>query len=540
MASEASLRPTATTVVIGSGITACSLVNALLQKDPDADIVVCEARGLTSGATGRNGGHLVSSAVADFSALQADFGTAVAVEVAAFTLANVERMFEVVASGELGPGAGEAGELRRVDKVLALRDAGAVGKLEASLEAFEANMPERWKGQMRMVGKQELEEPGDDDNLDGEGPTCKLTRTANRLKKYKLRNVAGGAIGKGGALWPYRLITRAWAHLLSQHPDRLRIETWTPVTSVDVATSSSADATQQHPYLLTTPRGPIAAAEVVYCTNGHTGHLLPRLRQRQRPDGGPGGAALFPLRGTMTVQDCGPSFPDEGARRTLSFYGSVKVVVPPPPPPPPNKNSSSSSSNNDDNNNDDDDPVFDLGLHYMQQNAATGAVFIGGESATAADMLNADDSRASATSLARLGGVLRAEFKDEVWSEEEVKEEEDGKKGQQRRRRQPEVTSSWSGIMGFTADGVPLVGRLPEAATGRRGGGGGGGGKGGEWIAAGFNGYGMGNCWLSGEALAGMMRGEDVSGRLPECYLATEERLASFQSRKAAERLFGC
>ncbi|KKY14477.1 putative fad dependent oxidoreductase [Diplodia seriata] len=381
---SASLPPTATTVVIGSGITACSLVNALLQKDLDADIVVCEARGLTSGATGRNGGHLVSSAVADFSALQADFGTAMAVKVAAFTLANVERMFEVVASGELGPGVGEASELRRVDKVLALRDDGAVGKLEASLEAFEANMPERWKGQMRMVGKGELEE------------------------KYKLRNVAGGAIGKGGALWPYRLITRAWAHLLSQHPNRLRIETWTPVTSV--ATSPSADATQQHPYLLTTPRGPIAATEVVYCTNGHTGHLLPRLRQRPGPGGG--GAALFPLRGTMTVQDCGPSFPDEGARRTLSFYGSVKVVL--PPPPTPNKNS---SSNND--------PVFDLGLHYMQQNAATGAVFIGGESATAADMLNADDSRASATSLARLEGVLRAEFKDEVWSEKKEEEEED-------------------------------------------------------------------------------------------------------------------
>ncbi|OJD29221.1 fad dependent oxidoreductase [Diplodia corticola] len=547
----------ATTVVIGSGITACSLVRALLSKDQpegaaDDVVVVCEARGLTSGATGRNGGHLVSSAVADFAGLRDEFGAGMAAKVAGFTLRNVERMFEVVMDdrGEgLGEGVAEASELRAVDKVLALRDEGVVEKLRGSVEAFEEGMPGEWRGQMRMVGREELEE------------------------KYKLRHVAGGAIGKGGALWPYRLITRTWSHLLSQHPDRLRIETWTPVTSVTSSDEHDHDHDPTHPYLVTTPRGTIRATEVVYCTNGHTGHLLPRLRKR---------GALFPLRGTMTVQDCGPAFPKQGDSRTLSFYGSVKAVRRPRRQRKQQQTNNVSSANDtnisidenengndidsDDPNDSDssssssDDPIFDLGLHYMQQHAATGAVFIGGETATAADLLTADDSRVSQTSLATLERVLPAEFADDVWDQAllpgrqqrgggeaggagaggaEGGGERGGEEGRQ--HHHPKVTSKWSGIMGFTADGVPLVGRLPEAATGRRnGGGGGGGGGGGEWIAAGFNGYGMGNCWLSGEALAGMMRGEDVSGWLPECYLATEERLASLHAGKAAERLFGC
>lgn len=79
------------------------------------------------------------------------------------------------------------------------------------------------------------------------------------------------------------------------------------------------------------------------------------------------------------------------------------------------------------------------------------------------------------------------------------------------------VVSSWSGIMGFSSDGLPLVGRLPSTLTGRRGEG--------EWIAAAFNGYGMANCLMSGEALALMILGESVSDWLPEAYGLGEKRL---------------
>lgn len=283
---------------------------------------------------------------------------------------------------------------------------------------------------------------------------------------------AGGAVGKAGTVWPYRLVTSIWSLLLEKYPDRLRIETWTPVTSV-VSTAEAG-----YPYLVETPRGAVKATEVVYCTNGHTGRLLPKLRGK-----------LFPLRGTMTVQDCGPRFPDEGASRSMSFYGSRTY--------------------------DEKTGVFDLGLHYMAQNARTGHVFIGGETEDMDGLLNSDDSEISPRSLQTLEGILPTKFSPDVW--------EDGKG--------PTVKSKWSGIMGFTADGVPLVGRLPENATGRE--------EGGEWIAAGFNGYGMGNCWLTGEALAAMMRGHDVSAWFPECYNATSARIDSLSADQGAARMFG-
>jgi glycine/D-amino acid oxidase-like deaminating enzyme len=71
--------------------------------------------------------------------------------------------------------------------------------------------------------------------------------------------------------------------------------------------------------------------------------------------------------------------------------------------------------------------------------------------------------------------------------------------------------------MGFSSDGLPLVGRLPSTLTGRKGTG--------EWIAAAFNGYGMVNCLMSGEALALMILGENVSDWLPDAYGLGEKRL---------------
>jgi len=112
------------------------------------------------------------------------------------------------------------------------------------------------------------------------------------------------------------------------------------------------------------------------------------------------------------------------------------------------------------------------------------------------------------------------------------------------------VKSMWTGIMGFTVDVMPFVGRLDSGITGREvprryyldgirkqed--------KGvlpGEWIAAGYNGEGMVNAWLCGVALGLMVVGRDraeleaepgmpggkVADWLPAEYLISKERLA--------------
>ena len=72
-----------------------------------------------------------------------------------------------------------------------------------------------------------------------------------------------------------------------------------------------------------------------------------------------------------------------------------------------------------------------------------------------------------------------------------------------------ELKKTWTGIMGFTGDMIPFVGRVPETISERKRAAKSAGGGCGEWIAAGFNGHGMVWAWLSGTAAAIMMLGKD-------------------------------
>ena len=162
--------------------------------------------------------------------------------------------------------------------------------------------------------------------------------------------------------------------------------------------------------------------------------------------------------------------------------------------------------------------VLEAGLYYSNQNPKTGDIFIGGEKVPIDELIASDDSYVNELSKENISTVLPRFFA-KGWTESE----------------KPEIRKVWSGIMGFTADHLPLVGKLPVSVTGR-------GEEGGEWIAAGFNGYGMPQCWSSGEAVAKMMLGEDVSDFLPKSYVASEKRLLNQEKMSpeaALKRLMG-
>ena len=76
------------------------------------------------------------------------------------------------------------------------------------------------------------------------------------------------------------------------------------------------------------------------------------------------------------------------------------------------------------------------------------------------------------------------------------------------------VEQVWSGVMGWTGDGLPHVGPVP--------------GREGVWIAAGWNGHGMPNCYLAAQGLVGAMTGKvegwEGSG-VPSLYRTSKERL---------------
>ena len=296
-------------------------------------------------------------------------------------------------------------------------------------------------------------------------------------QRYNIKGVTGAIVSNAGAFWPYRLITKIWTQLYDQHSPSLSIETKTPVTAIHYEPKTNS----KYPYILKTPRGTVRSSRVVHATNGHAGHLLPKLRGK-----------IFPLRGTMSTQKGPLEFGRFGNERAWSFIHGSKL--------------------------DSDTGIFETGLYYSNQNPHSGDIFVGGETARLDELFTADDTVISAISKENISTILPKLF-ERGWTVGNA----------------PEVRKVWSGIMGFTADHLPLVGKLPVSITER-------GEEGGEWIAAGFNGYGMPQCWSSGEAVAKMMLGIDTSDFLPEVYLATEERLNDeerMSPEASLERLMG-
>lgn len=301
----------------------------------------------------------------------------------------------------------------------------------------------------------------------------------------------GSIVFNNGAFWPYRLITRIWAQLYTQYRERLSIETNTPVTKV----SYDSTTDPKHPYLIHTPRGIVRASKIVHATNGYVGHLLPELRGK-----------IYPLRGTMSTQEATPAFGRHGHQLTWSVIGSGGF--------------------------DAETQVLDLGLYYASQNVRSGDIFVGGEKATISEILVSDDSHVGDVARKNISTVLPRYFT-RGWGECATADgdNEEGKEA----GKQPTVKKIWSGIMGFTADRLPLVGPLARSVTKR-------GVDGGEFIAAGFNGYGMPLCWSCGEAVAKMLLDIDVGDLLPDLFLATEERLRDEQrmaTTAAVDLLFG-
>lgn len=159
---------------------------------------------------------------------------------------------------------------------------------------------------------------------------------------------------------------------------------------------------------------------------------------------------------------------------------------------------------------DPDSGIFDTGLYYMQQNGHTGDLFFGGNKAHIDEIVNSDDDQLSDLSTINVSTILPKLF-DKRWNDPITGV-----------AQPPNVHNLWSGIIGNTPDHLPLVGKLPARVTGRGGVDGGS-----EWIAAGYNGYGMVQCWSTGEAIARMALGESKPEWLPLDYLVTETRLGN-------------
>ncbi|KAK5943818.1 hypothetical protein PMZ80_003099 [Knufia obscura] len=276
---------------------------------------------------------------------------------------------------------------------------------------------------------------------------------------YHLRNAVGGFRFPAGVVSPYRLVTNTLKKLLADYPSRLTINTRTPVTAIHYDSGSA----HKFPYMISTSRGPIRAKTVIHCTNGHSGHLNPGLR-----------GSLYPARGVMSAQSAPAQFPDSSRKNSWSFFRTASYH--------------------------EQARVVEKGHYYAHQHPQTGDVWLGGHYDGTGGYITGNDGEVDADAARNIVTMIPQLFDDQVTG---------GKAS--------DSAKVWSGILGYTADSLPFVGRLPRRLTWRDGSG--------EWIAAGYNGWGMVNGLLCGSAVAQMVLGKDLTAWFPETYGITDKRL---------------
>jgi len=212
----------------------------------------------------------------------------------------------------------------------------------------------------------------------------------------------------------------------------LNLQTNTPVISMSPAPIANgtikSDTGPKARWIIKTSRGSIKTPNLILATNGYTPHLLPELQSK-----------IVPLRGQVTAQRPGPtlaSLTPRGLATTYSF-------------------------------------IYDTGYEYMISRAEhpdvpselVGDIIIGGglgrlPNDGVSEFGETDDTVLNAENSNYLGQTLKSYFGSN-WGEDDP---------------QKRIRKEWTGIMGITSDGLPMVGSVP--------------GKDGVWVSAGFNGHG--------------------------------------------------
>lgn len=144
-------------VVIGSGITGCSVTKALLEHGAakDAHVTVLEARTLVSGATGRNGGHLVTASGHTYGPLAKQHGVEAAKQITRFSILNIEHVMKMVRG--MDPELQEECQIRNVLKVMAVGDDETWAAAKQSVLDFQQAVPE-YSSYHRIVEKEDIPE----------------------------------------------------------------------------------------------------------------------------------------------------------------------------------------------------------------------------------------------------------------------------------------------------------------------------------------------------------------------------------------------
>lgn len=140
--------------IIGSGITGCGVAKTLLESEllGDKTVTVFDARGLTTGATSRSGGFLLSHVPIFFQEFFGGFGKENAMQIARFCDRTLDNIGELAKSENLE----KECQIRNVQTVFNFEDDAGLAKGVESIRLYEECFPEA-KGAFTLVSKETAE-----------------------------------------------------------------------------------------------------------------------------------------------------------------------------------------------------------------------------------------------------------------------------------------------------------------------------------------------------------------------------------------------
>ncbi|OAX81370.1 hypothetical protein ACJ72_04292 [Emergomyces africanus] len=285
-------------------------------------------------------------------------------------------------------------------------------------------------------------------------------------EKFLVPGAAGAITYEAGSLSSYKFVIGLLKLCLKQG---LNLQTNTPVTGLHRQESNTGDSSgkgNSKKWTIVTARGNIKASKVIMATNGYSAAIYPKLQ-----------GVIVPVRGQVTAHRPGSAMPALGLKTTYSFnYGS--------------------------------------GFDYMIQCPDTSKyprdIVIGGgfgesKNGGLANYGNTDDS-VTEPAISEYLAASTVEFFGKNWGRDDPA---------------GRVRHEWTGIMGYSADGYPLVGEMP--------------GEPGLFISASFQGHGMVLCLLCAQAVTCMLFGDDeksIYTWFPRTYKVNADRLKQKLGRR--------
>ncbi|KAH4185450.1 hypothetical protein HBI95_244630 [Parastagonospora nodorum] len=239
--STSTLPQSCTISIIGSGMAGVLTVYHLLQSANPPSILLLEARDLCSGATARNGGH-VKIKTATLAGLSGNSERNALQTYVRRVMSDLARIVE-------SEGMGDECEFE-------LRKSWDVFLDEEEFERIKGvyddakGKEEAWTGHVRCVGSD------------------------NAARETSIKDAVGAFESEIASLWPYRFVTGLVDRMLVRYPERLNVQTNTPVTHMEEIAQGT---------LLTTPRGTLTTEKVVFATNAWTAGLLDAFKDTITP-----------------------------------------------------------------------------------------------------------------------------------------------------------------------------------------------------------------------------------------------------------------